>query len=80
MPKLAPLSIMATRFLPMSWRSPCTVPITAVYFGLMPAAASSGSRMPMHSFIARAAINISGTKTSLFFPEVARLSANGIVI
>ncbi len=28
--KPAPSSIMATRFLPMSWRSPCAVPIATM--------------------------------------------------
>lgn len=36
-----------------------------VYFGLIPAATSSGSSSLSASFIARAAINISGTKISL---------------
>ena len=48
----------------MSCRSPCTVPITAVNFGVIPAATNRGSNTAIASFIARAAINISGTKIS----------------
>ena len=58
---LAPFHIIPTRFLPMSWRSPLTVPMTAVCWGRMPASTRTGSRTAVASFIARAAISISGT-------------------
>ena len=58
---LAPFHIMPTRFLPMSWRSPWTVPMTAVWAGLIPALTKSGSSSTSASFIARALTSISGT-------------------
>ena len=57
----APFHIMPTRFLPMSWRSPLVVPMTAVWAGLMPAFTKSGSRSAVASFMARALMSISGT-------------------
>ena len=48
----------------MSCRSPLTVPSTAVTSGAMPASTSTGSRTAIASFIARAAMSISGTKIS----------------
>ena len=57
----APFHIIATRFLPMSWRSPLIVPITAVCSGRMPAAVRTGSRTAVASFMARALMSISGT-------------------
>ena len=58
---LAPFHIIATRFLPMSWRSPLIVPMTAVCWGRIPALTRTGSRTAVASFIARAEISISGT-------------------
>ncbi len=58
---LAPFHIIATRFLPMSWRSPLIVPMTAVCSGRMSAATRTGSSTAVASFIARALISISGT-------------------
>ena len=49
----------------MSWRSPLTVPMTAVASGRISAATRSGSNSAVASFIARAAMSISGTKISL---------------
>ena len=59
--KPAPSSIMATRFLPMSWMSPFTVPITTDPTGSAPVSASSGRRMAMPAFMALAASSTSGT-------------------
>ncbi len=47
----------------MSWRSPWTVPMTAVCSGFTPLAASSGSSRTLASFMACAAMSISGTYT-----------------
>ena len=59
--KPPPLSIMPTRFLPISWRSPRAVPIITTPWGLAPLSASSGSNSSIAEFIARAAIKTSGT-------------------
>ena len=61
--KPAPSAIMQTRFLPMSCRSPRTVPISSAptRFVVLSLAESSGLRTPMPAFIARAAISTSGT-------------------
>ena len=56
----APCAIIFTRFLPMSWRSPFTVPSSILPTGFTPAFTSSGFRMSMLWFIARAAIRTSG--------------------
>ena len=61
-----PSSISLTRFLPMSCRSPCTVPMQTLPEALTPASARSGLSSAMPWFMARAAIRTSGTKTSLF--------------
>ena len=50
----------------MSWRSPWTVPMTAVYFGLDAGLGEQRLESAIASFIARAAMNISGTKISFF--------------
>ena len=60
--KPAPSSIMHTRFLPMSWRSPFTVPATTRPAGFTSVATSFGRRMASASFIARAEMSISGRK------------------
>ncbi len=57
----APSSIVATRFLPMSCRSPFTVPITTVPMW----STSAPDISERASFIARCAISSSGTKNSL---------------
>ena len=62
--KPPPSSIDATRFLPMSCRSPFTVPITTRPTGSVPAAASSGRTISIDAFMARAESSISGTKYS----------------
>ena len=59
--KPAPSSIIPTRFLPMSWMSPLTVPITTLPIGWAPVSASSGRRIAMPAFIALAARRTSGT-------------------
>src|ERR1039458_8086189 len=62
--KPPPSSIDATRFFPMSCRSPLTVPITTRPTGSAPAAASNGRTMAIDAFMARAESSISGTKYS----------------
>src|ERR1017187_1818740 len=62
--KPPPSSIDATRFFPMSCRSPLTVPITTRPTGSAPAAASNGRTIALDAFIARAESSISGTKSS----------------
>ncbi len=57
----APSSIMDTRFLPMSWMSPLTVPITILPMGSTPVSASSGRRISIPAFMALAASSTSGT-------------------
>jgi len=60
----APFHIKATRFLPMSCRSPRTVPIRSVPTRLPPAsfaAVRSGFSTAIPAFMARAAISTSGT-------------------
>ncbi len=59
--KPAPSSIIATRFLPMSWMSPLTVPITILPIDSAPVSASSGRRISIPAFIALAASSTSGT-------------------
>ena len=58
----APSSIIPTRFFPMSWMSPLTVPITIFPIEGAPVSASRGRRMDMPPFIALAASSTSGTK------------------
>src|SRR6516162_2560694 len=60
--KPAPSSIIDTRFLPMSWMSPLTVPITILPIGGTPVSASRGRRISMPPFMAFAASSTSGTK------------------
>ena len=62
--KPAPSIIIATRFLPMSWMSPLTVPMTIVPICGAPVSASSGRRISMPAFIALAAISTSGTNST----------------
>ena len=59
--KPAPSSIMPTRFLPMSWMSPLTVPMTTLPTGRAPVSARSGRRMPIPAFMALADSSTSGT-------------------
>ena len=54
----------ADRFLPMSWVSPCTTPITTARPGRCIAGAICGRRMATPAYIASAAISSSGTKYS----------------
>ena len=61
-----PSIIIFTRFLPMSWRSPWTVPMHTLPEALTPASASRGFKSWAPMFMARAATSTSGTKTSLF--------------
>src|SRR5450759_2495097 len=61
--KPPPSSIDATRFFPMSCRSPFTVPITTRPTGSAPAA-SNGRTISIEAFMARAESSISGTKYS----------------
>ncbi len=60
--KPAPSIIIDTRFWPMSWISPFTVPMTNVPWRGAPLSIKSGRRIAMPSFMALAAINTSGTK------------------
>ena len=60
--KPAPSSMMLTRFLPMSWTSPFTVPIRKVPTVSAPVWARSGRRTSRAPDIARPAMSISGTK------------------
>ena len=60
---------MMHRFLPMSWRSPLTVPMMTVPTGSIPDAERMGSMWAMPAFIARADISTSGTKMMLV-PEL----------
>ena len=60
--KPAPESIMMQRFLPISWRSPLTVPMMTVPMGSTPEADRIGSMWAMPAFIARAHASTSGTK------------------
>src|SRR5512137_1079070 len=69
---------MATRFLPMSWRSPLTVPMTTMPRGLTPALARWGSSLASPAFMARAATRTSGMKTSLFLNWTPRRSIPGM--
>ena len=59
--KPAPSSIIPTRFLPMSWMSPLTVPMTTLPIGWTPVSTSSGRRIAIPAFIALAARSTSGT-------------------
>ena len=59
--KPAPSIIMATRFLPMSWMSPLTVPMTILPRRGAPVAISNGRRMDMPAFMELAASSTSGT-------------------
>ena len=60
--KPAPSIIIETRFFPISWMSPFTVPITILPIVSAPVSASSGRRISIPPFIALAAISTSGTK------------------
>src|ERR1700730_6878617 len=76
--KPAPSSMMTTRFFPMSWMSPLTVPITTFPIGWAPVSAMSGRRMTSAPCIARAAMSISGTKKSPFSKRRPTSSRDGI--
>ena len=56
----APWAIILTRFLPISCRSPLTVPTRILPMGFTPAFTSSGFSSSMLAFMARAAIRTSG--------------------
>ena len=58
----APSIIIETKFLPISWISPLTVPITTVPTGFAPVSASNGFNISIPPFIALAASSTSGTK------------------
>jgi len=62
--KPAPSSMMFTRFFPMSWTSPLTVPIRNLPMVSTPVSASRGRSTSMAPAMARPAISISGTKKS----------------
>ncbi len=62
--KPAPSSMMLTRFLPMSWTSPLTVPIRNLPIVSTPVSASRGRSTAIAPAIARPAMSISGTKKS----------------
>jgi hypothetical protein len=76
--KPAPSSMMSTRFLPMSWTSPLTVPIRNVPIVSAPVSARSGRRMSSAPLIARPAISISGTKKSPRSKRAPTSSSAGI--
>ena len=61
--KPAPSSIMATRFLPMSWRSPCAVPMTITPSDCPspPALVMRGLRRSSPAYMARAESSTWGT-------------------
>ena len=59
--KPAPSIIIPTRFLPMSWMSPLTVPMTILPMGSTPVSANRGRKISMPPFIALAASSTSGT-------------------
>ena len=65
--KPAPSAIMQTRFFPMSWRSPRTVPINSTPVRDTPLSfeLSSGLSTAIPAFMARAAISTSGTYRTL---------------
>ena len=77
--KPPPSSIEATRFLPMSCKSPWTVPITTRPTGSAPASANSGVISSSEVFMARAAISSSGTKYSLHSKRLPTSSMAGIM-
>ena len=60
--KPQPSSMEATRFLPMSWRSPFTVPMTTLPMLVASCPAMSGFSSSSPAFIARPAISNWGTK------------------
>jgi hypothetical protein len=74
-----PSSIEATRFLPMSCRSPWTVPMTTRPGALAPASASLGVSSLSAVFMARAAMSNSGTKYSLHSNRLPTSSMAGIM-
>ncbi len=76
--KPAPSSMMLTRFLPMSWTSPLTVPMTNLPMVSTPVSASSGRRTSMAPAIARPAMSISGTKKSPRSNRAPTSSRDGI--
>lgn len=77
----APFNIMATRFFPISWRSPLTVPMTTRPTGSFPISISFGSRILSPAFKALAATSTSGTKTSflLNFPPITDIPSKSPV-
>ncbi len=74
-----PSSIEATRFLPMSCKSPWTVPITTRPARLTPDSTRWGVIISKEVFIARAAISSSGTKYSLHSKRRPTSSIAGII-
>ena len=59
--KPAPSIIMPTKFLPMSWMSPLTVPITILPIGSTPVSTNKGRKISIPPFMAFAANKTSGT-------------------
>ena len=76
--KPAPSSMMLTRFLPMSWTSPLTVPIRNFPTVWTPVSASSGRSRSIAPAIARPAMSISGTKKSPRSNRAPTSSSDGI--
>ena len=76
--KPAPSSMMLTRFLPMSWTSPLTVPMRNLPTVSTPVSASSGRSTSIAPAIARPAISISGTKKSPRSKRAPTSSSDGI--
>ena len=76
--KPAPSSMMLTRFLPMSWTSPLTVPIRNLPMVWTPVSASSGRSTSIAPAIARPAMSISGTKKSPRSKRAPTSSSEGI--
>ena len=76
--KPAPSSIILTRFLPMSCRSPLTVPMTNLPALGTSVSASSGRRTFMPACMARAAISTSGTNSSPAFKSLPTSSMPAI--
>ena len=82
MPKLItsnphPSNIDATRFLPISCKSPFTVPIIILAIGRLWLPANCGFNNSKDPFMARAAINNSGTKA---LPASKRLPISSIAL
>ena len=76
--KPAPSSMMLTRFLPMSWTSPFTVPIRNLPTVATPVSASNGRSRSIAPAMARPAMSISGTKKSPRSNRAPTSSSEGI--